>query len=211
MKQVWNIILGFTVTETGTVAGVTNDTTASKTVTVTVEDNGDGTLTATADSTDDEPLTFTNTYKAGSVTASFPVKKVLEVPEGLTAGDITGKFTFTLTGSAGAPMPATTSCTNPDANGGSMTFGPITFTAPGAYTYTVTETGTVAGVTNDAQAAKTVTVTVVDNGDGTLTATADAEKLIFTKAYNVGETSLSIPVEKTLYVPEGLTTCDITG
>ena len=198
----------YTVTETGTIDGVTNDTTASKTVTVSAVDNKDGTLTATADSTDDEPLTFTNTYKAGSVTASFPVKKVLEVPEGLTAGDITGKFTFTLTAAEGTPIPAVTEYTNPDADGGVVTFGEITYTLPGTYTYTVTESGTVAGITNDAEATKTVTVTVVDNKDGTLTATADStddEPLTFTNTYGVESVEASFPVKKVLTIPEGLT------
>ena len=55
-------------------------------------------------------------------------------------------------------------------------FGKIKYDKPGKYEYTVTEAGTVKGVTNDGAAAtgKKVTVTVVDNGDGTLTATADS-------------------------------------
>ena len=52
----------------------------TKKVTVTVVDNGDGTLTATADSTTDAPVKFTNNYKAGTTTASFPVTKEMVVP-----------------------------------------------------------------------------------------------------------------------------------
>ena len=73
----------YKVTESGTIAGVTNDAdaTTGKTVTIVVKDNKDGTLVVeSVSSTEEEPLTFTNTYAAESVTASFPVKKVLSVP-----------------------------------------------------------------------------------------------------------------------------------
>ena len=197
----------YTIMETGSADGVTNDKDAAKTVTVTVVDNGDGTLTATANSTTEAPLTFTNKYSVEPTTASFPVKKVLEVPEGLTCGDITGKFTFTLSAEAGIPMPETTSCTNPDKDGGVVTFGEIEFTKPGEYKYTITETGTAAGVTNDKDATKTVTVKVKDNGDGTLTAIAsstDDKPLTFTNTYGVKTTKASFPVKKVLEVPEGM-------
>ncbi|RVU98155.1 VWA domain-containing protein [Coriobacteriales bacterium OH1046] len=178
----------YTVTESGTVAGVTNDAAATKTVTVTVTDNGNGTLTATVAGADGQGAgtTFTNAYAVSPTTASFPVKKVLSVPGGLTGPDITGKYTFTLTAAEGTPMPADAELANPDADGGTVTFGPITYSMPGTYAYTVTESGTVAGVTNDATAAKTVTVEVVDNKDGTLSATAsstDASPLAFTNSY----------------------------
>ena len=200
----------YTVSETGTVAGVTNDAEAAgKTVTVTVVANSDGTLTATADSTDANALTFTNTYAAEPTTASFPVEKILSVAEGLTAPDITGKYTIALAAVDGAPMPETTSYTNPDADGGTVTFGAITYTAPGTYAYTVTESGEVKGINNDSAATtgKTVTVTVTDNGDGTLTATPSStadEPVSFTNTYEVGQATASIPVEKVVSVPEGL-------
>ena len=197
----------YTVTESGSVAGVTNDAAAStgKTVMVTVVDNGDGTLSATASSTDASPLTFTNTYGATPATVSFPVKKILSVPEGLE-GPATWSYTINVAANDGAPAPSTTSGTVTD-KADTATFGPITYTAPGEYTYTVTETGTVAGVTNDTTTEKTVTVNVVDNGDGTLTATADStddEPLTFTNTYSVDPTTAEFPVTKELVVPEGL-------
>ena len=198
----------YKITETGEIAGVTNDSqaTTGKIVTVTVVDNHDGTMTATASSTEEAPLQFTNTYSVENTTANFPVEKILEVPEGLTPASIAKKFTFTLTAADGTPMPATTSYTNPDADGGSVTFGDITYTTPGTYTYTVTETGKVDGVTNDKEASKTVTVEVVDNHDGTMTATADStddSPLQFTNTYSVESIDLSFPVQKILSVPEG--------
>ena len=197
----------YTVKESGEVGGVTNDSESSKTVTVTVVDNKDGTLTATASSTDDKPLTFTNTYGVEPTTASFPVKKVLEVPEGLTPADLTRMFTFTLTADKGIPMPETTSYANLDKDGGVVTFGEIEYTKPGEYKYTITETGSADGVTNDKDAAKTVTVTVKDNGDGTLTATASSTTetpLTFTNTYGVEPMTASFPVKKELTVPEGM-------
>ena len=119
-----------------------------------------------------------------------------------------------MTAAEGVPMPETKSYTNPDADGGTVTFGEITYTEPGTYTYTVTETGSADGVTNDATSAKTVTVTVTDKGDGTLEATASStanSPLTFTNSYSVEPTTVSFPVKKVLSVPTGLTAGDITG
>src|SRR5699024_4071249 len=50
----------YTVTETGEVPGVSNDT--PKTFTVTVTDNGNGTISIDSEGTDGMLFTFTNTY-----------------------------------------------------------------------------------------------------------------------------------------------------
>ena len=151
-------------------------------------------------------VSFKNDYTSKPAAASIPVKKNLTVPEDLTAPNIKGKYTFTLTAVDGAPIPDVTSVTNPDPNGGTATFGEITYEKAGTYTYTVTETGTVRGVSNDSVSAKTVTVVVADNGEGQLVATVNGgEDLEFTNAYSVGETTATIPVEKTLSIPDGLT------
>ena len=211
----------YKITEAGTVAGVVNDPAAEtgKTVTVVVVDNGNGTLTATVNGADGQgsSTTFTNTYGAGSTTASIPVTKLLSYDSGLTPPDITEKFTFALSADDGVPMPDVAELKNPNAAGGAVTFGPITYNMPGTYAYTVTEDGTVAGITNDdaAEDGKTVTVVVVDNGNGTLTATvtgADGQGTgtTFTNTYKVGSTTANIPVTKKLDVPEGLTGPDIT-
>ena len=52
-------------------------------------------------------------------------------------------------------------------------FGAIEFTVPGDYVYSVTESGSVPGVTNDQQDTKTIKINVKDNGDGTLPATME--------------------------------------
>ena len=146
---------------------------------VTVVDNGDGTLTATA-VYGDAGNEFVNTYTAAPVEVSLVGKKNLQVPDGLTPADIAGKFTFTVTGEEGAPMPANASVTN-DAKG-KVDFGKITFTLDDlnkalgeksekrehTFTYTVTESGKVAGVTNDAKLSREVSFTVTDDGKGNL-------------------------------------------
>ncbi|MGN8853806.1 Spy0128 family protein [Collinsella sp. HCP28S3_H5] len=166
---------------------------------VTVVDNGDGTLTAAA-VYGDAGNEFVNTYTAAPVEASLVGKKNLQVPDGLTPADIAGKFTFTVTGEEGAPMPANASVTN-DAKG-KVDFGKITFTLDDlnkalgekpekrerTFTYTVTESGEVAGVTNDAETSRTVSFTVTDDGEGTLRVSRKPDgdaAFTFTNTYSV--------------------------
>ena len=187
----------YTITESGTVEGVTNDSSA-KTVRVKVTDEG-GYLVAKTVDENNSPVegadfTFTNSYSATSTTASIEVAKELVVSNGLTGpGDIAGKYTFTLAAeTAGAPLPESTTVTNVDGNGTPASFGDITFTKPGTYNYRITESGSVDGVANDAEAAtgKLVTVTVVDNGNGTMTATTSGTTT-FTNAYAADPATLS--------------------
>lgn len=105
--------------------GVT-PTASSFSFNVTVTDNGDGTLTCAAN-LPTSGLAFLNTYATGEpVSIDLMGSKQLNVPEGLDGTDITGKFTFTIEGESGAPMPTRTSTTN-DKNG-NVDFGSITFT-----------------------------------------------------------------------------------
>ncbi|OUN42860.1 hypothetical protein B5G21_06190 [Enorma massiliensis] len=191
-------------------------------ITVTVTDNGDGTLgIAVAYPDGNDGLTFRNTYgegQTGQATLNINGTKTLKVASGDNAPNIEGKYTFTLTGSKGAPMPATTEAHNDAA--GNVAFGDITFTMENVFgdtgsqdaatnaegdgteeavsaqsairtkefTYTVTESGSVAGVDNDAEASKTFTVTVTDNGDGTLSVASNPAQgalFTFTNTYSV--------------------------
>ena len=181
---------------------------------VTVVDNGDGTLTATA-VYGDAGNKFVNTYTAAPVEASLVGKKNLQVvPVGLTPADITGKFTFTVAGEEGAPMPERTNVHND--TDGKVDFGKITFTlddlnkAVGeksekrehTFTYTVTESGEVAGVTNDAKLSRKVSFTVTDNGKGKLSVSPKPDgnaAFTFTNTYNVKpvETSVTDKIEAT--------------
>lgn len=94
--------------------------------TVTVVDNGDGSLTATANL--DKGLKFENAYSTGDpVQVGLSGVKTLQVAPGLEPASIEGKFTFTVTSDdAAAPMPERTTAKN--AADGSVDFGTIKFT-----------------------------------------------------------------------------------
>ena len=173
---------------------------------VTVVDNGDGTLTATA-VYGDAGNEFVNTYTAESAETSLVGKKNLLVPAGLTPADIAGKFTFTVTGEEGAPLPANASVTN-DAKG-KVDFGKITFTLDDlnkalgekpekrehTFTYTVTESGEVTGVTNDAKPPRTVSFTVTDDSKGNLRVSRKPDgdvAFTFTNTYSVTPVKTSV-------------------
>lgn len=95
--------------------------------TVTVVDNGNGTLVATAN-TGNNGLVFKNAYSTGDpIEVGLSGVKILKAGEGLTPASIEGKFTFTVTSDdAAAPMPQKATATN-DANG-NVDFGDIKFT-----------------------------------------------------------------------------------
>ena len=94
--------------------------------TVTVVDNGDGSLTATANL--DKGLKFENAYSTGDpVQVGLSGVKTLQAAPGLDPASIEGKFTFTVTSDdAAAPMPERTTAKN--AANGSVDFGTIEFT-----------------------------------------------------------------------------------
>lgn len=166
----------------GDAGGITYDDT-TYTIVTTISDNGKGQLAATHElkgAKDVKSIEFKNAYTTNAAEASLTGIKNLQVPDGLTPADIAGKFTFTVTGEEGTPMPANASVTN-DAKG-KVDFGKITFTLDDlnkalgekpekrehTFTYTVTESGEVAGVTNDARPSREVSFTVTDDGKGNL-------------------------------------------
>ena len=144
--------------------GVTNAT-STKTVKVTVTDNGDGTLTAKAD--DDSPaainaVNFENTYGANGKLVLEGHKTIKNKPESM---DLSG-FTFEV--KKGSDVVATATS---DAQG-NITFPAIDYTLADrgkTYTYTVSEGQSKVkdGVTNST-ATQSVTVTVTDDGKGHL-------------------------------------------
>ena len=165
-------------------------------INVLVVDNGDGTLSATVNYPGDG-LAFENSYDATDAELYINGAKRLMVGDELAGpGYITGKYQFTITGGDGAPMPGETTVANQA--GGTVEFGPISYDKAGTYTYTITESGHVNGVTNDADATKTVTVKVTDEGGHLVAQKVDSDGVavqgpdfIFTNTYGVEDKTLS--------------------
>lgn len=198
----------------GNAGGIDYDD-AVYTIVTTISDNGKGQLVATHELATHElkgaegvkSIEFKNTYTANAAEASLAGIKNLQVANGLTPADIAGKFTFTVTGEEGAPMPANASVTN-DAKG-KVDFGKITFTLDDlnkalgekpekrehTFTYTVTESGKVAGVTNDAKPPRTVSFTVTDDGEGKLSVSHKPDgdvAFTFTNTYSATPVETSV-------------------
>lgn len=193
----------------GDAGGITYDDT-TYTIVTTISDNGKGQLVATHElkgAKDVKSIEFKNAYTTNAAEASLAGIKNLQVADGLTPADIAGKFTFTVTGEEGAPMPANASVTNDTK--GKVDFGKITFTLDDlnkalgekpekrehTFTYTVTESGEVAGVTNDAKLSREVSFTVTDDGKGNLSVSCKPDgdvAFTFTNTYNVTPVETSV-------------------
>ena len=189
----------YTVTESGSAPGVTNDANAARKVSYTVTDDGAGHLRVVREGDDGAAFTFTNTYSVAPTDSS--VTDQVKTVKRLTGRDLAaGEFTFELL----EDSVAVASGTN-DANG-TVTLSPIRYEAPGTHTYTLREAcpnalGLYKGVTYDS-ATYTVVTTVTDNGDGTLTAThkleGTTESAGFTNKYHAMPTQVSIGAIKVL-------------
>ena len=189
----------YTVAESGSAPGVTNDTNATRKVSYTVTDDGAGHLSVVRNGDDGAAFTFTNTYSV-TPTDSVVTDQVKTVKR-LTGRDLAaGEFTFELL-EDGVTVASGTN----DANG-NVTLSPIRYEAPGTHTYTLREAcpnalGLYKGVTYDGTT-YTVVTTVSDNGDGTLAAThkleGTTESAGFTNKYHAMPTQVSIGAIKVL-------------
>ena len=189
----------YTVAESGSALGVTNDTNATRKVSYTVTDNGAGHLIVKRNGDDGAAFTFTNTYSV-TPTDSVVTDQVKTVKR-LTGRDLAaGEFTFELL-EDGVTVASGTN----DASG-NVTLSPIRYEAPGTHTYTLREAcpnalGLYKGVTYDSTT-YTIVTTVTDNGDGTLTAThkleGTTESAGFTNKYHAMPTQVSIGAIKVL-------------
>ncbi len=189
----------YTVTESGSAPGVTNDANATRKVSYTVTDDGAGHLSVVHEGDDGAAFTFTNTYSVTPTDSS--VTDQVKTVKRLTGRDLAaGEFTFDLL----EDDVVVASGTN-DANG-TVTLSPIRYEAPGTHTYTLREAcpnalGLYKGVTYDGTT-YTVVTTVSDNGDGTLTAThkleGTTESAGFTNKYRAMPTQVSIGAIKVL-------------
>ena len=177
----------YTVTESGSKAGVTNDSATTKTFTVTVTDNGDGTMSAKTS----EIAPFVNTYSANSV--SYSVSNGVKVSKELSGRDLKDcEFTFELVDEAGNQVATATN------QGDTVTFPSVEYTKPGEYKYTVREVNDAkVGVTYDAST-YWVTVTVNDDHEGRLvaSATSDSDAITFKNSYAAAPTSVDLQAAK---------------
>ena len=189
----------YTVTESGSAPGVTNDANATRKVSYTVTDDRAGHLKVMREGGDGADFTFTNTYGVAHTDSS--VTDQVKTVKRLTGRDLAaGEFTFELR-EDGVTVASGTN----DAKG-TVTLSPIRYEAPGTHTYTLREAcpnalGLYKGVTYDS-ATYTVVTTVTDNGDGTLTAThkleGTTESAGFTNKYHAMPTQVSIGAIKVL-------------
>lgn len=189
----------YTVTESGSAPGVTNDTNATRKVSYTVSDDGAGHLSVKREGDDGAAFTFTNTYGVAPTDSS--VTDQVKTVKRLTGRNLAaGEFTFELLEDGVVVATGTN-----DANG-NVTLSPIHYEAPGTHTYTLREAcpnalGQYRGVTYDGTT-YTVVTTVSDNGDGTLTAThkleGTTESTGFTNKYHAMPTQVSIGAIKVL-------------
>lgn len=174
-------------------------------ITVKLVDDGSGTLGITVGYPRDmDELPFKNTYTSTSAPFSLAGTKVLV---GAPIESVADKFTFTITGEDGAPLPAKTQVSN--GIRGNVIFGEVTFTQDhlagvtpdehGArtktFTYHVTESGAAPGVTNDVRATKSFTLTVTDDGQGHVNVVSDhqdAAQFEFTNTYSTSPKDSSL-------------------
>lgn len=184
----------YTVTEdtSNLPAGVSPVTEGSKSVTIVVTDNGDGTLSADVRK---DALEFENSYEAGAAMVQLSFAKTLSGrPTALTDGE----FQFQLKDEQGNVV-----ATASNDAAGTVTFPRMAFGEAGTYTYKVSEVvGSAAGITYDADVRK-VTIKVTDDGKGYLAAETSVDgDTTFTNTYKAESVSYSVSqdvkVSKTL-------------
>lgn len=202
----------YRVSESGSVDGVVNDATATRTFTVkVVEDTNAGTLVAEVLPAEGTPegkgaFEFTNTYGVNPTPSS--VTDQIKVNKKLKGRDLVeGEFEFQLVELA-ADGSESVAATGKNAADGTVALSPVTYTAPGTHSYELREIAdTAGGVTYD-RATYCVRTTVTDAGNGTLTVKhelADAEgnptdgdSVTFTNGYEAAPVTLKLGAAKVL-------------
>lgn len=193
----------YTITESGSVEGVDNDPTAVRSFTVTVYDNGDGTVEAVCSVASGPKFTFTNTYSVDPEESTPTGEGGITLTKVLEGRELKeGEFTFQMKDVNGDVVSTGTN----DANG-NVELGSIEFTTPGTYSYTISEVnGGLGGVEYDTKVYYADAV-VEDNQNGTLSVTwevkdkTDGEALseaTFTNTYKASATKVTLAASKTL-------------
>ena len=202
----------YRVSESGSVDGVANDATATRTFTVrVVEDTNAGTLAVEVLPAEGTPegkgaFEFTNTYGVNPTPSS--VTDQITVNKKLKGRDLAeGEFEFQLVEIA-ADGSESVAATGRNAADGTVALSPVTYTAPGTHSYELREVaGTAGGVTYD-RATYRVRTTVTDAKNGTLAVKhelADAEgnptgddSVTFTNGYEAAPVTLKLGAAKVL-------------
>ena len=198
----------YRVSESGSVDGVVNDATATRTFTVrVVEDTAAGTLVAKVLPAEGTPegkgaFEFTNTYGVNPTPSS--VTDQIKVSKKLKGRDLVeGEFEFQLVKIA-ADGSESVVATGKNAADGTVALSPVTYTAPGTHSYELREVaGTAGGVTYDKTTYR-VRTTVTDAKNGTLTVKhelMDAEgdtSVTFTNGYQAAPVTLKLGAAKVL-------------
>ena len=181
----------YKVKESGNRPGVANDT-ETKTVKVTVKDDGKGHITAETNPKTAPLFAFNNTYSTkpmdSAVTGQVQIKKALA---GRSMEE--GEFHFVLKNEEGKTLDNAVNDKD-----GNITFKKLTFKNVGTYNYTVEEVaGNDRHITYDTNSYN-VSAAVTDNLDGTLkvTWTSGTGAILFKNTYTVDPTDATPSVEK---------------
>lgn len=187
-------VFTYTITETGSAPGVTNDTSV-KTVSFKVTDNGKGELTV--ERVGDAMFEFTNAYSVtpvdSSVTDQIPVSKSLVGRE-----LVEREFLFELVENGQVVARGTNDAA------GNVSMSVVTYTTAGEHDYVLREVGagtTHNGVTFDGKSIA-IHTRVVDNGEGGLVVkhalAKDDANAAFVNTYAHGTTSVVLGATKVL-------------
>ena len=187
----------YTITESGSLPGVTND--SAKVINVKVIDNGVGTISVTSDT--QGTFTFVNTYVPDPTDETSPTDSAVTIKKILDGRTLKAdEFSFTMMDENGNGVQAT------NAEDGSVVFPKLTFDKEGIYTYTISETNdNKGGVTYDTTTYKAI-ATVTDDTSGKLKVewkVTDAQgkeinEITFNNKYTVQPTSLTLGATKVL-------------
>lgn len=165
---------------------------------VTVTDLGDGTLKAEVIEGESQGFAFENVYSVepepSSVTDQIAITKKLDGRD-MAAGEFDFELVEMVDGAE------TVAATGANAADGTVTFGAITYSAPGEHDYLVREVaGDKGGVTYDMKT-YSIHTSVTDNGNGTLSVKhelQDAQEALFTNTYEADPATVNLGAAKLL-------------
>lgn len=190
-------VFTYTITETGSAPGVTNDTSV-KTVSFKVTDNGKGELTVERVGDETKPMfEFTNAYSVTPVDSS--VTSQITVSKSLVGRELVEReFLFELVENGQVVARGTNDAA------GNVIMNAITYTTAGEHDYVLREAGagtTHNGVTFDGKSIA-IHTSVVDNGEGDLVVehalATDDVNAAFVNTYAHGTTSVALGATKVL-------------